>query len=176
MTIRTLRSSRAFTLIELLIVITIIGILAVALLPKITAGPGKARDTQRKTDLDQIATALALYADDSGGTYPAAGTNSCVSDIKSTISAYLTSVPADPKDSKSGACTTGYTYLPTSNGFILSAGLETSTTFGDNIYDAASVTTTNITSAATTATGLSKLTACETAACTGGLPAYVVPR
>ncbi|KKR25748.1 MAG: hypothetical protein UT55_C0031G0009, partial [Candidatus Peregrinibacteria bacterium GW2011_GWE2_39_6] len=41
---------KSFTLIELLIVITIIGILAVALVPRIMGGAPRARDVKRKAD------------------------------------------------------------------------------------------------------------------------------
>jgi prepilin-type N-terminal cleavage/methylation domain-containing protein len=40
--------NRAFTLVEMLIVIIIIGLLAVALVPKLTAIQGRARDVARK--------------------------------------------------------------------------------------------------------------------------------
>ena len=59
-----------FTLIEMLIVIVIIGILAAALIPRLTAVQGRARDVARKSDLQQISTALATYNLDNG-TYPA---------------------------------------------------------------------------------------------------------
>lgn len=51
-------SNKGFTLIELLIVITVIGILAVAFLPSLLGAPGKARDTQRKADLQRLAGVL----------------------------------------------------------------------------------------------------------------------
>lgn len=51
-------TKKGFTLIELLIVITIIGILAVAFLPSLLGAPSKARDTQRVTQLQKIATVL----------------------------------------------------------------------------------------------------------------------
>ena len=52
---------KTFTLIEMLIVIVIIGILAAALVPRLQAVQGRARDTKRKADLKQIATALEIY-------------------------------------------------------------------------------------------------------------------
>lgn len=47
-----------FTLIEILIVIAIIGILAVAFLPNLLNAPSKARDAKRIADLDKIASLL----------------------------------------------------------------------------------------------------------------------
>ncbi len=48
-------------MIEILVVITIIGILATLILTNFGPSRAKARDVQRKTDLNQIKTALALY-------------------------------------------------------------------------------------------------------------------
>ena len=52
---------KAFTLIEMLIVIVIIGILAAALVPRLQAVQGRARDTKRLTDFKQIQDALEIY-------------------------------------------------------------------------------------------------------------------
>ena len=57
---------KGFTLIEILIVISIIGILTVALLPRVQGAQASARNTARKADLNQIATALATYNGDNG--------------------------------------------------------------------------------------------------------------
>ncbi len=48
-------------MIEILVVITIIGILATLILANFGPSRAKARDVQRKTDLNQIKTSLALY-------------------------------------------------------------------------------------------------------------------
>lgn len=60
-----------FTIVELLIVIVIIGILAGLVVTQILGATAKARDTERKTDLDQIANQLEAYYAKRGG-YPTA--------------------------------------------------------------------------------------------------------
>lgn len=67
-----------FTLIELLIVIVIIGILAVALIPRLTALQWNARDTARTADIKTLSTALAMYAVDNGGNYPQFSQPACI--------------------------------------------------------------------------------------------------
>ncbi|OQA82972.1 MAG: hypothetical protein BWY31_02967 [Lentisphaerae bacterium ADurb.Bin242] len=59
-----------FTLIELLIVISIIAILAGMLLPALNAARGKAHSTCCKNNLKQIYNCVLLYADDYGGYIP----------------------------------------------------------------------------------------------------------
>jgi prepilin-type N-terminal cleavage/methylation domain-containing protein len=125
---------RAFTLIELLIVITIIGILAVALVPRLSGGPGRARDAQRKADLQTISTALEYYMQDNGE-YPADEAG-CIP--TAAIATYLTTTPVDPSALDGGACTSGtYGYFPVddNNGYLLLATLETITDKGDGVYN-----------------------------------------
>ncbi len=55
---------RAFTLIELLVVVSIIGILTAIILPNMMSMRQRARDSQRKSSLNQLKTALRLYYND----------------------------------------------------------------------------------------------------------------
>lgn len=56
----------AFTLVELLVVISIIGILASIGLVAFTSSQARGRDAQRKSDLKQVSSALELFYSDYG--------------------------------------------------------------------------------------------------------------
>jgi prepilin-type processing-associated H-X9-DG protein/prepilin-type N-terminal cleavage/methylation domain-containing protein len=62
----------AFTLLELLVVITVIALLVAILMPALSAVRERARQIQCVSNLRQIGTALYLYADERGGVYPEA--------------------------------------------------------------------------------------------------------
>lgn len=60
------KTKKAFTLIELLVVVVIIGVLAIALVPKIASTQLRTRDAKRKTDFTAITQAIELYKNDNG--------------------------------------------------------------------------------------------------------------
>jgi len=61
---------RAFTLVELLIVITIIGVLVAMLLPAVTGAMGNAERVKCQTNLIEIAKAVFAYSSSSGNVLP----------------------------------------------------------------------------------------------------------
>lgn len=65
------RLVKAFTLVELLVVISIIGILAALATVSFSSTQKQARDTQRKSDLKQYQTSLESYANRNSGLFPA---------------------------------------------------------------------------------------------------------
>ncbi len=91
-------NKKGFTLVELLVVIAIIAILVVLILVALGVARQKARDSQRKTDVRSIVTALELYADDHGGTFPA-DQDALYSTASDGMAKYLPSMPHDPSDS-----------------------------------------------------------------------------
>jgi prepilin-type N-terminal cleavage/methylation domain-containing protein/prepilin-type processing-associated H-X9-DG protein len=63
---------RGFTLVELLVVISIIAVLSSLLLPTLRSARGRAEITQCQNQMRQIAWAQMLYADDHEGYFPLA--------------------------------------------------------------------------------------------------------
>lgn len=97
-----MKKQNGFTLVELLIVIVIIGILASLIFANFAGVRQRARDSQRKSDLKQIQTALELYRADSR-TYPCFATGcgwSIVSRLSEAIPPlspnYISKIPDDP--------------------------------------------------------------------------------
>ena len=115
-------NKKAFTLVEMLIVVVIIGILAAALLPKLLSAQGRARDTARKADLTQILTSLKMYYDDEGEYPTYADTNGCADNVADgfmeKMEPYMSEVPSDPQKNRNimidgtNECTKYYAYMP----------------------------------------------------------------
>lgn len=111
---------KGFTLVELLVSITIIGILSSIGLATFTSAQKKSRDAKRKAHLKQLTDAFEAYYNDYGQ-YPDDGDivwGEDFSDSKGTM--YMVKLPADP--------TLGlfYEYLPAADNksFQLYARLE----------------------------------------------------
>lgn len=112
-----------FTLIELMVVISIIGILSGFIMANYIGVQQRARDAQRKSDLLNMRAALEIYRADQGA-YPATLKNCGPGNISFGFPAasnpctttYMRQVPNDPKNtgqfiytySTSAPCDTGY--------------------------------------------------------------------
>ncbi len=76
-----------FTLIELMVAISIIGFLSVMLISSLSAARFKARDARRLSDISQTQLALQFYYD-AKGNYPAS--------LSLLAPTYFSAVPLDP--------------------------------------------------------------------------------
>lgn len=122
LTIKQFDNSRGFTLIEVLVAATIISILSAIGVVGFQGATRSGRDALRKTDLEQIRSALEIYKSENSS-YPPA--NGCQADF--ITSGYINPYPADPKDP-----TYNYCYQPlTSLTYELCAHLEN----GDTVTD-----------------------------------------
>lgn len=120
MTKLVFKNRKAFTLIEMLIVVAIIGILSAVILVGLGPTQRTGRDARRLADLKQVQTALELYFQKEG-VYPSAGNNwgDLVNALKNA-GIGVTDLPRDP--------TKGQDYLYSVNGarssYVLGAKLE----------------------------------------------------
>lgn len=130
------RKAKGFTLVELLVVISIIAILSVVGITIFSSVQKSARDTRRKADLRAIAGALEIYKNNTG-TYPLAATGWRYSTqaqpwIPGLDSTYMPAIPTDPKNSGGTPQSGGYAYayvaislyMEVGKYFVLAAHLE----------------------------------------------------
>ncbi len=99
---------KAFTLVELLVVISIIAILAAMLLPALSRAKGSVQSTVCASNLRQLRLALGVYIADNEGCLPPRQitTNQWPAQLRSSYSDLkLLRCPSDPKASKSPAST-----------------------------------------------------------------------
>ena len=97
MIILVMKSKKGFSLIELLVVISIIGVLAAILMMNLMGARERGRDAQRIQDLNSLKSALRLYYNDNNQLYPPG--NNCTTCLNSVLSDYT-----------SGVSGVGYTY------------------------------------------------------------------
>ncbi len=122
-----------FSLVELLVTVSIISILISIGIASYATINKQSRDTKRKGDIEQIRAALEMYRTNVGS-YPSSGAGSWVATSSTTdalvgltpllVSSYMPIVPTDPKASQS------YMYIATNEsggnyyGYCVSAQME----------------------------------------------------
>jgi general secretion pathway protein G len=112
--------SLGFTLVELLVVISLIGILASIMIVNIGGFRERVRDTERKKDILQLQTALELYRSDVSA-YPAA-LPGCGSNLSNAGTVYMQKVPCDPLGTPAWGAS--YKYTLVGGAYTLYACLE----------------------------------------------------
>lgn len=130
---------KGFTLMEILISISIIAVLTAVGIVSYVSINKNARDAKRQGDIEQIRSALELFRSDIGN-YPNTGTGSWTeaSNLASSlVDTYIPALPSDPKGAG-----TPYMYKATNvsgttglyYGYCLSAALENAS-FSNSICD-----------------------------------------
>ena len=119
-------STKAFTLIELIIVIVILGVLAALISGNFITSLKKGRDARRKGDLEQIQRALEMRYEDKKN-YPdfalSYGNKLCETQSAATCGTekvYMQKIPNDPINGRNYE----YQYDDTAKGYRLYACLE----------------------------------------------------
>ena len=96
---------KGFTLVELIVVVTIMMVITVIGTVSFSGINKRSRDSRRMSDLEKIAIAMEIYKQENG-TYPTVS-----SDMPSgLVSDYIDALPTDPKDYAYYYTRTDYTY------------------------------------------------------------------
>lgn len=124
-----------FTIIELLVAITIVGILMAGTMVYYTAQMANARDTTRQTDLNNLLTAVMQYRENTGE-YPPDTANW---EEVLLEGGYITEIPEDPKAGDGVPDSNGLVYdywyeLQSPSWFQISAKLENDTSDTTNSF------------------------------------------
>ena len=120
--------STGFTLLELLVVISIIAILITIGITSFSTAQKKGRDSKRKTDLREVQQALESYYSVCGFMYPTPNSFYSGGIICASPSIpIMPTVPSDPRVVTPYACATPASTNCTASGYIICATMESET-------------------------------------------------
>ncbi|MFA6602545.1 MAG: prepilin-type N-terminal cleavage/methylation domain-containing protein [Candidatus Shapirobacteria bacterium] len=108
-TIKKIKNKTGFTLIELIITITIIGVITALVTVSFASTSKRGRDSRRMADLEKIRMGLEM-AKQVGGTYP--------STLPLIVPTFLQQAPTDPKTGRK------YDYQGSDYTYVLHASME----------------------------------------------------
>jgi len=123
---------RAFTLVELMIVIAVIAVLVTIIMPKLGTSRTKSQLAACKSNLRHIAIALELYANDNGGYYSpdTSGGEGSYTGFNYLVPQYLKTSPLCPTGHTYGIITksaTAYWGIPAGSTIIISRSNDPNT-------------------------------------------------
>ncbi|KKR12004.1 MAG: hypothetical protein UT39_C0001G0059 [Candidatus Woesebacteria bacterium GW2011_GWA1_39_21] len=136
-----IKITRGFSMIELLVVMSIIGLMATFGVMTYPGVQKNSRDTKRRSDLKQYQTSLESFANSKGGFYPSRTSQTYASDMSGNAGdpdlctdMGLSQCPVDPKKSYTicagaGVCeyyywSNGTNTTPTATSYVLYSRLE----------------------------------------------------
>ena len=112
-----------FTIIELIVVVTVVGILAAITVVSYSAAQGRARDTTRRADIANITKALEQYYDDNGSYPTTSGASSTIqsywylstatgwtSTLATALNGIISPLPVDPRNNGSFVTARQFSY------------------------------------------------------------------
>lgn len=114
---------KAFTLIEILVVVTIIGLLAAGAAVSYGQFAKQSRDAKRKADLEQVRAALEMYRSNNSAYITGNWNSLSANPGLTTPTIYIQSLPSDPKNT-----VYSYYYNGSATDYTLGAYLETGVT------------------------------------------------
>lgn len=109
---------KSFTLIEILVVVTIIVLLTATAVVTYSVFLKQSRDAKRKTDLEQVRAALEMYRSNNN-TYPVGMVYASTLSVLTTPVTYIQSLPTDPK-----SLSYSYYYTGTVSDYTIATYLE----------------------------------------------------
>ena len=110
-------TKKGFTLIEILVAVTIVAVLSIIGVVSYSSINKRSRDAKRKSDLEQVRSALEMYRADNGS-YPSVNASNLqtADNLTALVPDYVPQLPSDPKYSSSNPSAGPFYYYQPTNG------------------------------------------------------------